>query len=77
MISLYECMNTRIRNNHIVCTEGHHLGKWHIHIRQVARGDKLICNACQNCPDVDYEPMRYPNERGWNGYVKTLKHIDK
>jgi len=65
MISLYECFEARIKDKYVYCAKGHRLGKWHIHIRQVARGDKLVCKACQNCSDVDYEPMQYPNERGW------------
>ena len=65
-ISLYECYNARCgKNGYIYCAEGHKLGNDNIHIRQVERGDRLIVRACQNCELVDYEPMEYPDERGW------------
>jgi len=65
MISLYECFEARIKDKYVYCAKGHRLGNGNIHIRQVKRGAPLECSACKNCPDIDYSPMEFPNERGW------------
>jgi len=55
-ISLYDCINARypiLPNEYIICSKGHKLGTGKIHIRQVDRGDKLICRICQTCKDFE------------------------
>ena len=64
--NLYECHNARVgKDGYIYCYKGHRLGGNNTHIRHLKRGDRLTCRTCQGCPDVDFERMEYPNERGW------------
>ena len=57
MRSLLDCLNARwpIKGEYIKCSKGHKLGNGKVHIRQVDRGDKLICKICQKC--TDYTPF--------------------
>jgi len=52
-ISLYDCLNARypIRDEYIYCSKGYKLGNGNVHIRQLDRGDKLVCTICQRCED--------------------------
>ncbi len=76
-ISLYECQNAKIRiderrmaryKSQIYCSKGHSFGKstgGTVSMQRLMRGEPLVYEVCQKCKDIDYDPMEYPEDRGW------------
>ena len=68
-ITLYDCLNARVKDSTIHCAKGHWLSLRYpgtLNILRLKRGDILRCGACQGCKDFESagEPMQ-PEDRGW------------
>lgn len=66
-VSLFECMEARypVKGDVIYCRKGHKFIGIPPTIDRMAHGSKLRYLRCSTCPDLNYERMRYPDERGW------------
>ncbi len=79
-ISLYMCGNAIVRGEQILCKAGHRLSAitnaGTLHIRSLATGKPLKCQACQNCPDYDRMGGDIPiGDRGWVTLSKSPARI--
>lgn len=71
--SLYECSNAKVSMDleEIYCSWGHSFGDHKygkVPITKLIRGDPLIFEVCQNCPDFDRmgQSLKWW-DRGWDG----------
>jgi hypothetical protein len=73
VISLYDCMNAKVKGNQIYCSEGCQLGNKSIHkhrngvdIERLKRGEPLEFKVCQLCTDFKGFDCPLPEkEKGW------------
>jgi len=77
--SLYMCFEAKVMGESVICIKGHLLGHrsdGKIHIRQLARGDRLEFTVCQDC--LDYEevgPRLASEDRGWIGVPLPMEGV--
>ncbi len=71
--SLYQCGNAKVKNKRIVCVAGHKLKVAHgaadgsLNWLGLVRGEALVCQVCQDCPDFDCWGEQIPKEeRGFS-----------
>jgi hypothetical protein len=65
MRSLYDCLNAKFNGKTIKCAAGHELNA-PIGAKQLAQGDPLRLEVCQQCPDfVSMGPPLRRRDMGW------------
>lgn len=68
--SLYECSNARVAGDRVYCRRGHILSDksddGRLDARRLARGEPLVLDLCQTCPNFDRNGPPLPDsEKGW------------
>ncbi|KTB49008.1 hypothetical protein DEALK_18550 [Dehalogenimonas alkenigignens] len=68
--SLYDCNHARVLGQRIYCRRGYPLsfkaGTGSLDLKRLARGEPLVLDICQACPDCDKLVPAIPQEdRGW------------
>lgn len=82
-ISLYDCLEAKVKDDRIRCAKGHTLKKsttdGNVPIISLLRGMTLNYAPCQNCPDLDRHdgPPVADKDKGWfqrksKGYATGL-----
>ena len=77
-VSLYECLNARVKNGEIYCRKNHRLSRSvcsTVPLKSLQRGKPLVFATCKNCPDFCSMGGPVPEEeRGWTKLVNLRKN---